>query len=48
MTPSPNAELLCQQTVALGQSLLLAEPEEMDDVANAILKIRENVERLMG
>jgi dTDP-4-amino-4,6-dideoxygalactose transaminase len=48
VTPSPNAELLCQQTVALGQSLLLAEPEEMDDVANAILKIRENVERLMG
>ena len=48
VTPCPNGELLCQQTVAMGQNLLLADPEEMDDVANAILKIRENVGRLMG
>lgn len=43
VTPCPNSELLCQQTIALSQNLLLAEPEEMDDIAHAILKVRENI-----
>lgn len=46
VTPCPNAEQLCQQTVALGQNLLLADADEMDDVAAAILKVRENVDAL--
>ncbi len=46
VTPCPNGELLCEQTVSLGQNLLLAEPEEMDDIARAILKVRENVDAL--
>lgn len=46
--PCPNAEQLCQETVWLPQQLLLAAPEEMDDVAAAILKVRENVEALRG
>lgn len=44
--PCPNSEQLCRETVWLPQNLLLAEREEMDDVANAILKVRENVEAL--
>ena len=43
VTPCPNGELLCEQTISLGQNLLLAEPEEMDDIAHAVLKVRENV-----
>lgn len=39
----PVAEQACQEAIWLPQSLLLAEPQEMDDVISAILKIRENV-----
>ena len=46
VTPCPNSELLCEQTVSLSQNLLLAEPGEMDDIAGAILKVRENVNAL--
>ena len=46
MTPCPNSELLCEQTVSLSQNLLLAEPDEMDDIASAILKVRENINAL--
>ena len=46
VTPCPNGELLCEQTISLGQNLLLAEPDEMDDIANAILKVRENIDAL--
>lgn len=46
VTPCPNSERLCQQTVSISQNLLLAEPHEMDDVARAILKIRENISDL--
>ncbi|RME51867.1 MAG: DegT/DnrJ/EryC1/StrS family aminotransferase, partial [Caldilineae bacterium] len=46
VTPCPNTEQLCQETVWLGQNVLLAEPEEMDDIAAAILKVREHVEEL--
>ena len=43
VTPCPNSEMLCEQTISLSQNLLLAEPDEMDDIANAILKVRENI-----
>ncbi len=43
VTPCPNSERLCQQAVSISQNILLAEPEEMDDIARAILKVRENV-----
>ena len=46
VTPCPNSELLCEQTISLSQNLLLAEPDEMDDIANAILKVRENIDAL--
>lgn len=46
--PCPVSEQLCSETVWLPQNLLLAEPGEMDDVANAILKVRENVDGLKG
>ena len=29
VTPCPNSELLCEQTISLSQNLLLAEPDEM-------------------
>ena len=43
VTPCPNSELLCQQTISMSQNVLLAEPEEMDDIVHAILKVRENI-----
>ena len=43
ITPCPNSELLCQQTISISQNVLLADPHEMDDILHAILKIRENV-----
>ena len=46
VTPCPNSEMLCEQTISLSQNLLLAEPDEMDDIANAILKVRENIDAL--
>ena len=46
VTPCPNSELLCEQTISLSQNLLLAETDEMDDIANAVLKVRENIDAL--
>ena len=47
VTPCPNSELLCQQTISMSQNVLLAEPEEMDDIVHAILKVRENIGALV-
>lgn len=44
--PCPVSEQACQEVVALGQSMLLAEPGAMDDIAQAILKVRENIQEL--
>jgi len=46
ITPCPNSEQLCQQTVSLSQNVLLAEPHEMDDILQAILKVRQNIAAL--
>jgi dTDP-4-amino-4,6-dideoxygalactose transaminase len=46
--PCPVAEQACREAIWLTQNLLLAEPEEMDDVAAAIVKIRERVDDLRG
>ncbi len=37
----PAAEQACREAIWLTQNLLLAEPEAMDDIARAVLKIRE-------
>ena len=42
--PCPVSEQACQEVVWLTQNLLLADPDEMDDIANAIFKIRENID----
>lgn len=43
----PVAERLCRaETIWLSQSLLLGEPADMDDVADAILKIRDHAGEL--
>jgi dTDP-4-amino-4,6-dideoxygalactose transaminase len=47
VTPCPVAEQACQEAIWLTQNLLLAEPEEMEDIMAAILKVRENVESLL-
>ena len=44
--PCPAAEQACREAIWIGQSVLLAEPEEMDDIAKAIVKVRENVGEL--
>jgi dTDP-4-amino-4,6-dideoxygalactose transaminase len=44
--PCPVSEQACKEAIWLGQSLLLAEPEEMDDVARAMVKVREHVDEL--
>jgi dTDP-4-amino-4,6-dideoxygalactose transaminase len=41
--PCPVAEQACQEAIWLSQNLLLAEPEEMEDIGRAIVKIREQV-----
>ena len=46
ITPCPNSEQLCQQTVSISQNVLLAESHEMDDILQAILKVRENIASL--
>jgi dTDP-4-amino-4,6-dideoxygalactose transaminase len=38
--PCPNVEAICKKSVWLHQNLLLAPQEEMDDILEAILKIR--------
>src|SRR5947208_9926180 len=44
--PCPVSEQACQEVIWLGQSLLLAEPGEMDDIAQAIVKVREQVDEV--
>lgn len=44
----PVAEQACREAVWLTQNLLLADPEEMDDIAEAMVKIRDQVGALMG
>jgi dTDP-4-amino-4,6-dideoxygalactose transaminase len=41
--PCPVAEQACREAIWLPQSLLLADPEEMDDIARAIVKVRDHV-----
>jgi dTDP-4-amino-4,6-dideoxygalactose transaminase len=46
-THCPVCEYLCTEgSFWMGQSALLASPEDMDDVADAILKVRENLSEL--
>ena len=42
--PCPVAERACHEAIWLTQNLLLASPDEMDDIAQAVMKIRENVD----
>ena len=41
-----NCERVCDEGVWLTQTVLLGTPEDMDDIADAILKIKENVDEL--
>lgn len=41
--PCPAAEQACTEAIWLTQNILLAEPAEMDDIAAAVVKIREHV-----
>ncbi len=45
--PCPVAERACQEAIWLTQNLLLAEPAEIDEIGQAIVKIRENVNELL-
>jgi perosamine synthetase len=45
--PCPVAEQACQEAVWLTQNLLLAEQDEIDEIGQAIVKIRENVNELL-
>jgi perosamine synthetase len=42
----PANEQLCQEAVCITQNLLLGPKQDMDDIANAILKIYENRDKL--
>ncbi len=44
--PCPVSEQACHEVIYMGQNLLLAEPAEMDDIAQAIVKVRENINEL--
>lgn len=44
--PCPATEQACREVVWLTQNLLLAEPADMDQIAEAIFKIRENIGEL--
>lgn len=46
VTPCPVAEQACQEAIWLTQNLLLAEPEAMEEIGLAVLKIREHVGEL--
>ena len=48
ITDCPAAEQACQEAIWLTQNLLLAEPKEMDDIAAAIVKIREDTDELIA
>jgi dTDP-4-amino-4,6-dideoxygalactose transaminase len=41
-----NTERLHAEGIWFTQSVLLADPEDMDDIADAIIKIRENLDEL--
>ena len=41
--PCPVSEQACKESIWLAQSMLLAEPEDMEDIGRAIVKIRDNV-----
>jgi dTDP-4-amino-4,6-dideoxygalactose transaminase len=45
--PCPVAEQACQEALWLTQSLLLADPEEMAEIGQAIVKIREHIGELV-
>jgi dTDP-4-amino-4,6-dideoxygalactose transaminase len=45
--PCPVAEQACREAVWLTQNLLLAEPDAMEQVGRAIIKVRENVRELL-
>lgn len=42
----PDNDRLCSEAVTLSQRLLLGSKQDMDDIANAILKIRANLDKL--
>lgn len=42
----PVSEQACAEAIWMSQSMLLAESDEMDDIAAAIVKIRENIDEL--
>jgi dTDP-4-amino-4,6-dideoxygalactose transaminase len=42
----PDNDQLCEEAVWLGQNMLLTSKQDMDDIANAILKIYENRDKL--
>lgn len=42
----PASEQACREAIWLTQNLLLAEPEEMDDILAAIVKVREHAHEL--
>jgi dTDP-4-amino-4,6-dideoxygalactose transaminase len=44
--PCPVAEQACREAVWLTQNLLLAGPEEMEEIGRAIVKVRENIQEL--
>jgi dTDP-4-amino-4,6-dideoxygalactose transaminase len=46
--PCPVSERACTEAIWMAQPMLLAEPDEMDDIAAAIVKIRENIDELRG
>ena len=41
--PCPVTEQACKEAIWLTQNMLLAEPEDMEDIGRAIVKIREHV-----
>jgi dTDP-4-amino-4,6-dideoxygalactose transaminase len=43
----PDTEQLSEETVIMTQNMLLGSRRDMDDITNAILKIRENVDKLL-
>jgi len=42
----PGNDQLCREAVWLGQNMLLTTKKDMDDIANAILKVHENRDKL--
>ena len=44
--PCPVAEQACREVIWITQNILLAEPGEMADIAQAIVKVRENINQV--